>query len=204
MPRAICRARWSGSASDAAFARCRDMEQTVTVLASRVVTAGEVERFRDWAERADAAAATIDGHRASVRLEQPGGLFHLVLQFRDRAALDAWESSNAYAALIAEGADFSIRQRQEQEGAQTWFRVPSEASASKRRQVLLTLATVYPLLLVISVTANALIGDWPMPLRLLVSAVVLTTLLTFVVLPRVRGRAQTWLLADERGEIRSP
>ncbi|SOB80298.1 Antibiotic biosynthesis monooxygenase (ABM) superfamily enzyme [Sphingomonas guangdongensis] len=178
------------------------MKTNVIVLATRVVSAGEVDRFRDWAERADAAAARIDGHRASVRLEQPGGIFHLVLQFRDRAALAAWESSDAYNALIEEGADFSIRQRQVQEGAQIWFRVPSESSASKPRQVLMTLAAVYPLLLVISVTANALIGDWPLPLRLLLSAAVLTTLLTFVILPRVRRRAQTWLLADEKGEIR--
>jgi uncharacterized protein len=180
------------------------MDSCITIVASRVVSAGEVDRFRDWAERADAAAARIEGHRGSVRLEQPGGLFHLVLQFRDQAALDAWEQSPDFDALTSEGEQFSIRQRQVKIGAQPWFRIPSEASANKLRQTVLTLVTIYPLLLVINLATRALIPDWPLPVRLLLSAAILTTLLTFVILPRVKRRAQPWLLSKGGGEIRSP
>jgi hypothetical protein len=175
-----------------------------TVVVSRVVHAKHAGAFRDWSQRVDAAARDQPGYRSSVRLEQPGGLFHLVLQFADRAQLDAWQASALHARLLAEGERFSIRRQQIDEGAQSWFQIPGESSAARPKQFVLTWLTVLPILLGLNGLIALLPFELPLPVRLGVSSLVMTALLTWVILPRVYRRVRPWLLSNGEGEIREP
>ena len=178
-------------------------DSPVTVVTSHVVSAAHVEDFRRWVHAVDAAAGSAEGHRGNVRLEQPDGLYHVIMQFDTREQLHRWEASPDHARLQAEGERFAIRRRQDASGTDSWFRIASDASAAKWRRALMTWVLIFPLLLLLNLATSAF-PQVPQPLRLAVSSLLLTATLTWVILPRVSRWMRPWLLTDGSGGIRDP
>lgn len=177
-------------------------DQLAVSLRTRVVPQARIDEFRDWADAMDASAAASLGHRGSVRLEQGGGLVHLLHQFDDAAARDRWEGSADHARLIADGERFPVERHQYDCGARLRFLVPSESAASKPKMWLATWLTVFPLLLGLSTAARMLLRDWPQPLQLALTSLIMTATLTWIVLPRVNRLLRPWQLSQADGEAR--
>ncbi|MDB5695229.1 MAG: putative rane protein [Sphingomonas bacterium] len=96
-----------------------------TAITSRVISAVGANAFEDWATRFDGAARQAQGHRADVRLEQPGGLVHLICHFETQEHLATWEASGAFTSLSRDGDAFSIQHHQAATGDLVRFRLPS-------------------------------------------------------------------------------
>lgn len=173
-----------------------------TVVTSRVIAAGSSDDFDAWAERFDAAAREAEGHRADVRLEQPGGLVHLIYHFDSAERLENWEQSPDFAELMREGDRFSIQRRQSATGELVQFRLPSEADAPAWKQVLMTWVCVYPLIMLLSTAVKWLPGELPMPVEIAITSLALTVLLTTLIIPNVSRLLRPWLLRNEAGEVR--
>lgn len=178
------------------------IDDPVTVVSTRAVRADRLAEFRDWAARVDAAMAGCPGHIATARLEVPGGIFHLVYHFDTPTHLAVWEGSAAYRALMEEGQALSIGRRQRQEGRRSWFKVPGEGSAAKWRQALMTWLLVLPMLLLLNGALALLPVRLPLPVRLGVSSIIMTVVLTWLILPRVGRWLRPYLLTDGHGRIR--
>jgi len=173
-----------------------------TLVITRIVPARLVDAFHGWAEALEISAAAAPGHRASLRLEQAGGVFHLVHQFAGPAERDRWRHSPDVARLHHEAKRFPVERRQTAEGRVVHLVVPSESASSRRKTFLATWIAVFPVLLALSTSVRAVAGDLPQPVQLLFSSLVLTALLQFVILPRVQRLVRPWTLADSEGRAR--
>jgi heme-degrading monooxygenase HmoA len=100
----------------------------VSVVVSRTIKPGHEADYEAWLVRAIGAARTFPGHLGAdvVRPAAGGRLYVLIFRFDSEAHLDAWETSPARAALVAEVAPLSEPDLQvrRQPGLETWFNPP--------------------------------------------------------------------------------
>lgn len=177
----------------------------ITVAETLVIEADRADAFDAWLARFDRELRDRAGHDGQVvRLDQAGGIVHLLHRFADRASFEAWTGSGTRRALMATVEGFAISRQQVRAGARPRFDLPSEASAPKWKRVLVSWATVFPLLLATSYAAQALVPDWPRPLTLALSSLLITVTLTLVIFPRLNRRLDPWLLQDGSGDVRKP
>jgi antibiotic biosynthesis monooxygenase (ABM) superfamily enzyme len=169
---------------------------------SRVMRPGHEGEYEPWASRVIAAGQAEDQLISAVRLDQAGGLHHLVLQFTDRPALENWSEQEAYAALASEADAFSVGLDQKDSGAVMGFDLPSEVAAKKWKTALVTWLGVVPTLLIVSSVIAWTLPNVPRVVQQIISSVLLTSTLTWLILPRVRGWSRFWMLQNERGDLR--
>ena len=72
-------------------------------------------------------------------------------------------------------------------GLETWFAMPGRTAPAppKWKMFLVTLAAIVPLVLVMNLTVQPLVSGWPLVARVLVFSGILTSLMTWVVMPRM-------------------
>lgn len=177
-------------------------DASATLITTRLVYAGRGEEFDGWADRVESAARSSPGYVGGVRLEQPGGLVHFMHRFATQEDLDRWTDSPERRALTEDAEPLSAAHRQTQAGAQPRFRLPSEATAPKWKEWLLTWAAVFPVTLIVNTALNALPFELPMPVQTALSSLILVALLTWAILPRIRKWLRPWLFRDDQGELR--
>lgn len=81
-------------------------------------------------------------------------------------------------------------------GLEFWFDPPAGAAIAQPvrwRMAVLVGSVVYLLVLVFGAVAAALLGSWPMPLRLAVVITVEITVMTYVTLPWLTRRLAPWI-----------
>jgi hypothetical protein len=126
--------------------------------------------------------------------------FHLIQQFDNRQHLRQWIESEERARLLREARRLAASRTavQQRTGLETWFHVPSEATATMRppprwKMWLISLVAIYPLVLAFQVFVVPLTASWPLPLRALTFPLVLLTLMTYVVMPLITRLLRRWL-----------
>lgn len=179
-----------------------DDARPATLVISRAVLPGKAEAFTRWIEELSAAASAAEGFSGLVRLGQTDALQHLLLRFADRAALDRFRASAAYRALAARGDELTVGTDQVASGRDVDIELPSDASASPWKRFIVTWLSVLPVLLIVSTIVRALLPTLPSPVQIIVSSLLLTSLLQWVILPRVQRAARAWMLKDARGALR--
>ena len=182
-----------------------DPDQPAALVTTRLIRPGREDEFARWAERLDEAAAREADAAGVVRLEQPSGLVYAVHRFRSAADARRWQGASARRALEAEAEAFSSGCSQLEEGRRVEIRVPSETAIPKWKTWIATWFAVFPLLLALNGLVALLPFKLPPPVELAVTSLVMTATLTWFVLPYIRKRLRSWLLADgEDGLRRDP
>jgi hypothetical protein len=174
----------------------------ITLINSRVVAAHRESDFRAWAERVGTAAEAQPGFTGALRIAQSGGIFHLIHRFEDEAASKAWEASAAWRALNEEARAFATPRRVVVEGALPWVQLPGEADAPKWKRFLMIWAAALPVAVTASLVFSALGDPLPAPVQAAITSLLLVATMTFVILPRLSGWLQPWVLRDEDGRAR--
>jgi antibiotic biosynthesis monooxygenase (ABM) superfamily enzyme len=173
--------------------------EPVTVTVARVVRPARQDAFEQWAADVQELLAGFPGNLgASLLRPGPGSdEFHLVFRFIDDEALAAWERSPERQAALAR-----VHQLVEDErtaravGLETFFAVPARPGPAWRSW-LLTVAVVLLFTSAFQLVAVPVVGGWPWPLRLLVSAVYVVTGLR-VLMPRISRWLGPWLQGSRR------
>ena len=169
--------------------------QPVTVTVARVVRPDRRQAFERWAAETLDLAAGFPGNLGGTLLRPgpDGSEYHLVYRFRDAEALAFWErSAERHAALER------VRELIEEEryaravGLQSFFTVPPKPGP-RWRMTVLTVVAVFALTSFWQLAVLPLVGGWPWPLRLLVSAVFVVMLLGYVVMPALTRLCARWL-----------
>ncbi|OGO32247.1 MAG: hypothetical protein A2Z29_00475 [Chloroflexi bacterium RBG_16_56_11] len=130
-------------------------KKSVTVVVSRRVFPGREKDYDDWVRRLVAAATEAPGNTGVTTLiPAPGktGLHHVVLQFTDRESVHRWEDSYIRQKLSHEADAFSVRQRQEATGLETWFYLPEHpelAPPPHWKMAIVTFIAVYVMSIII-------------------------------------------------------
>jgi antibiotic biosynthesis monooxygenase (ABM) superfamily enzyme len=169
--------------------------QPVTVTAARVVRPEQRAAFEQWAAEVEELVAGFPGHLGSTLLHPgtDGDEYHLVYRFRDSEALSFWErSAERHAALLRVRGLVRDERYARAVGLQSFFTVPPQAGP-RWRMTLLSIAAVFALTSTFQLVAVPVLGHWPWPLRLLVSACFVVTMLGYVMMPRLTRVFARWL-----------
>jgi antibiotic biosynthesis monooxygenase (ABM) superfamily enzyme len=80
-------------------------------------------------------------------------------------------------------------------GMETWFSLPDRSvhAPPRWKMALVTFSGVYPLSVILQLTAVPAAKEWPLPLRALVFPVILVPLLTYVIMPGLSRLLRDWL-----------
>ncbi|MGY1750597.1 antibiotic biosynthesis monooxygenase [Modestobacter sp. SYSU DS0511] len=173
--------------------------EPVTVTVARVVRPEQHDAFERWAADVQELVATFPGHLGSSLL-RPGPAsdeYHLVYRFADDESLADWERSPQRREALDRVHRLVEDERVARSvGLQTFFAVPPRPGPVWRSW-LLTVAVVLLFTSTFQLLAVPFVGDWPWPLRLLLSAVYVVTALR-VLMPRLSRWLAPWLQGSRR------
>jgi antibiotic biosynthesis monooxygenase (ABM) superfamily enzyme len=177
------------------------MEQDgpVTVVVRHRVKPGREADFEAWQRGINAASLRFPGHMGFhvVRPHDPRKPEFMVLfKFDTLDNLERWEASDERGEWLERlgplVAELPVRERHT--GMEVWFDPPRGRVAPPRlKMAVVTLLTLYPLILLVALFVAPLIADWPLPFRALTSTSLLVVTMTYLAMPlstRVLGR---WL-----------
>jgi uncharacterized protein len=172
----------------------------VKIVFERVPHTGAEDRFRTWAEQFVAEASRAPGHEGGTVLSGRAGAPHVILlRFTSAAALDSWQQSPGYAALMrdADAVSNAGDASQVQTGLETWFTPPDRptpvAPPPRWKMALVTWASLLPMVLSLAYVLAPL--RLPFPLNTVLSTAISVAMLTWVIMPRTTRALYRWLYA---------
>jgi antibiotic biosynthesis monooxygenase (ABM) superfamily enzyme len=127
--------------------------------------------------------------------------FMILFKFDTLENLERWEESDERAEWLERlgplVAEKPVRERHT--GMEVWFDPPAgKAAPPKYKMAVVTLLTLYPLILLVALFFTPLMAEWPLSLRALASTSLLVVIMTYLAMPlstRVLGR---WLYRSTR------
>ncbi len=182
----------------------------ITVAVERRVDDHRQTEALAWVQTGTSLASRMPGYLGSgwVRADASSSLWYTLYRFADAASLAAWESSDERRWWLRTGEEFVHDARSERRtGIEGWFDVPASALVDAReepvarpaparwKQAVTIWLGFFPTNLVFTLLVSLLPawGSVPLALRVLLTTVVLTPVMTYVVLPFVTARLRPWL-----------
>ena len=197
-------------------------EQPITVAVERRVDPDHQAEALAWVQTGTSLASRMPGYLGSgwVRGDATSSLWYTLYRFADATSLAAWESSTERDWWLRAGDEFVRDARVERRtGIEGWFDVPASrllegenlltmrgddpldprnravrAVPPRWKQAVSIWLGFFPLNLVFTLLVSLLPawGSVPLALRVLITTVVLTPLMTYLVLPFVTARLRPW------------
>ena len=169
--------------------------EPVTVTVARVVRPDRRRAFERWAEDVLAVARRFPGNLGATLLH-PGpdsSEYHLVYRFVDDASLAAWERSSERRSALAHVEEMVDDERYARVSGLESFFTRSGTPGPRWRMTVLTIAAVFAITSVLQQFVLPHLASWPVPARLLLSAVVVVLLLGHLVMPFLTRLFARWL-----------
>ena len=182
----------------------RGEDPPVTAVASRRVKPGREREFEEWVSGMLAAANRFPGYLGSevLRPSDPeDDEYRIISRFDHASNLHAWENSEERHHWLRQSRPL-LHEKEKVHvltGLETWFTLPSkpgEPAPPRYKMAIVTWLAVFPVVAVIF----SLFGQWlnllPTLLRTLVFTVVMITLMTYVIMPRMTRLFSFWLYPE--------
>src|SRR5687768_4659367 len=176
----------------------------VTAVASRRVKPGREREFEEGVSGILAVANTFPGYLGSevLRPSDPeDDEYRIIFRFDHASNLHAWENSEERHHWLRQSRPL-LHEKEKVHvltGLETWFTLPSkpgEPAPPRYKMAIVTWLAVFPVVAVIF----SLFGQWlnllPTLLRTLVFTVVMITLMTYVIMPRMTRLFSFWLYPE--------
>ncbi|MCL1871303.1 MAG: antibiotic biosynthesis monooxygenase [Promicromonosporaceae bacterium] len=186
-----------------------DPADPVTVSIHRVVSPERVPEVTAWVQDGVNLANRWPGFLGSgwIRAAEGSGDWYMLYRFADAGRLAAWEQSDERSAWLARGTGLVEEQRvQRRTGIEGWFDAPARQdqpsgppllpAPPRWKQATVIWLAFFPVNLTFTwlfALAVPAFATWPLPLRVLVTTVVLTPIMSYWVLPWMTGRLSGWL-----------
>jgi antibiotic biosynthesis monooxygenase (ABM) superfamily enzyme len=174
----------------------------VTAVASRQVKQGREREFEEWVSGILAAANEFPGYLGSEVLrpsdDPEDNEYRIVFRFDHASNLHAWEDSEERHHWLRKSRSLLYEEEKVHvlTGLETWFTLPSkpgEPAPPRHKMAIVTWLAVFPVVAIIF----TLFGQWlnllPTLVRTLVFTVVMVTLMTYVIMPRMTRVFSFWL-----------
>ena len=178
----------------------------VTAVASRRVKPGREGEFEEWVSGIMAAANRFPGYMGSdvFRPSDPDDdEYRIVFRFDHESSMRAWETSEERRRWLEESRP--LLQEDEKvrvlTGLETWFTLPSkpaEAPPPRYKMAVVTWLAVFPLITTIFLALGPVLNQLPTLLRSLVLTVIMVSLMTYIVMPRMTRLFSFWLYPDRK------
>jgi antibiotic biosynthesis monooxygenase (ABM) superfamily enzyme len=186
------------------------LDAPITVAIERRVDADRQAEALAWVQTGTSLASQRPGYLGSgwVRASGSSSLWYTLYRFADAASLADWESSAERHWWLRSGEEFVREARVERRtGIEGWFDVsassllddapaPAARVAPPRwKQAVTIWLGFFPTNLVFTLLVSLLPvwGTVPLAARVLITTVVLTPVMTYLVLPFVTARLKPWL-----------
>lgn len=172
-------------------------EGPVTVVVRRRVRPGHEAAYEAWLERLVAGARTLPGFTGN-EVRREGAEYTSVFRYDSLEHLRAFEASELRRKALSEVAEHVEGDAiwQELTGLELWFSAPAGTVVpqfDRFRMALVMIAVVYGLVLSIGTLVAMVLGDAPMPLRLLVTITIEVFLMTYLIMPRLTRLLARWI-----------
>jgi antibiotic biosynthesis monooxygenase (ABM) superfamily enzyme len=176
-------------------------QDSITVCITRTVKPGCEAAFErtlhDFVQRSLTLPGQMGVH---IMRPAPGSgsrEYGIIRKFASREALEEFRMSPEYlewnqiALELTEG----VGRVEELTGLESWFTAPGAPlrSLPKWKMAVATVVGVYPTSLLLGETVGRVTRDWALALRVLVFAILMVALLTWVVMPLVTRLLHGWL-----------
>lgn len=147
-----------------------------------------------------AAAKSFEGH-LGVNIFRPTDQinpeYRIVFKFDRLSHLKHWESSPIRQRLLEQASRLTIGAGQQSilTGLETWFTLPSQpgVAPSRYKMVVITGITIYLLINLMNLLVVPLITPLPPLLRTFVVTLLMVSLMTYVIMPRLTKLLAGWL-----------
>ena len=176
----------------------------VTAVASRRVKRGREREFEEWVSGILAEASKAPGYLGSEVLrpsDSGDDEYRIVFRFDHASNLHAWENSEERRRWLRKSRPL-LHEKEKIDvltGLETWFTLPSKAgepAPPRYKMAAVTWLAVFPVVMVIF----SIFGQWlnllPTLLRTLLFTLVMVTLMTYVIMPRMTRLFSSWLYPD--------
>lgn len=190
-------------ASDTAGRELASLERAKDLATLMVVDHVNRESVSDYEDWLTGIHGDLQNQRGFVsvdvirHLDQPDPEYVILVKFDDRESLSRWRSSPELAAWLSKLEGLVARKPHFEEaiGLELWF---DRASRPHRmpafwKRVILSIACVYPMIIFLSWAFAPIIESWPPAGQTFVVVVVLSTLLTWPIMPHVTRLLKSWL-----------
>lgn len=174
------------------------MDEPVTVTVAHQVVRGREDDFCAWATEMLREAAQSNDYLGGGVLSpgSTGGDWHIVYRWSDESAARRWEVSAVRAHWMASASGF-IRAAgtRRTRGVRAWFDLPSRVMSPppKWKTALVTLAAVFPPVLLFNMTLIPYLRNVSVVLRTLALCIGVTVVVTWVMMPRLMRLFKGWL-----------
>jgi uncharacterized protein len=172
----------------------------VTAVASRRVKQGREEEFEEWVAGVTAAGARFPGYLGTniFRPSGPDDEYQIVFKFDHASNLERWQGSDERRRWNEQARDLIHEEPKVRvlTGLETWFTLPSKEGdppPPRYKMVVVTWLAVFPLATVAFMLLDPLLGGFSVVLRTLVFTMVMVSLMTYVVMPRMTRLFSFWL-----------
>ncbi|MFV0889125.1 antibiotic biosynthesis monooxygenase [Metapseudomonas otitidis] len=169
----------------------------VTLMVARRVTRERYDDFMAWLREGEQLAADFPGYLGSGVLAPPPNddEFQMIFRFADEPTLAAWEHSASRRAWLERGAGLFDRPHEHRAlGLDAWFGSADRRPPRWKQSIAIWLA-FFP----VSLGFNLLFGPWlgglDLLLRVFLSTLVLTPLMTYWFIPLSTRLLAPWLNA---------
>lgn len=173
----------------------------VTVDVMQSVRPGKEREFEHLLKQIIGTASTFEGYLgASVfrPSEQNQSEYRVVFKFDRLEHLKRWENSSARQKYLGQAKELTVNEGifSILTGLETWFTLPAKPGLkppARYKMVLVTGAAIFAINQVLALIPAAWLGLLPTLIRLLILILITTTLMTYVVMPRLTKLLAWWL-----------
>jgi len=178
----------------------------VTVAIVRHVEPDRVDQMVAWVRAGSALAERFPGFLGTgwVRPRVDSDEWHMLYRFDSHASLDVWEASEQRAWWLGSAQGLVGESRRERRtGIEGWFDEPRQhdvedlrprpAAPPRWKQAVMIWTAFFPLSLVTGLLLREVAPSLAILPRVLVTTVVMTPVMTYLVLPQLTRRLEWWL-----------
>ncbi len=177
----------------------------VTGVASRRVEPGREEEFEEWASGILAAVNDFPGYLGSDVLRPSGpddDEYRMIYRFDHASNLKRWEESEERRRWLRKAKPL-VREENVQvlTGLEAWFTLPAkpgEAPPPRYKMAVVTWLAVFPTITAIFLLLSPVLNALPLLLRTLLLTLIMVTLMTYVVMPRMTRLFSFWLYPERK------
>lgn len=181
--------------------------EPVTLMVARRVRDGRYHDLLAWLHEGELLAADFPGYLGSGVLAPPPGddEFQIVFRFADEQTLDAWEHSASRRAWLQRGGElFGQPHEHRARGVDAWFGGNDSAPPPRWKQSIAIWLAFFPVSLLFNLMFGEALGQLSLVMRILLSTLALTPLMTYLFIPVSTRLLAPWLQTPPRPRVRPP
>lgn len=177
------------------------MQNQFTVIVSHFVKPGQKDSFEKALKQVIEKAKGYSGYEGIQTLQLANKVeneYILMIRFDTEANYQVWALSETRKKWAQEIKQYITKESEirYQEGLEFWFDLPQLTDSKppkKWKMAVLTWMVIYPSVLTLSTLAGIYLSDVPLFLRMLMVSMILVSLMTYVIMPKITTIFASWI-----------